>query len=383
MEIKDIIFSLIKSEIGYGEADPAAAFCDKEILYRTCERHDIAQIIGDALIKLDAFSEEEDKIKKKFRANIFLAIYRETQLETVGGIAMKTLINNGIKFVPLKGAIIRKLYPQPWMRTSCDIDILVGDNDFDRALACLKKDGFIVERDRNYHDVSLYYGDAHVELHFNICENMPQMDVVLSEIWDNVEQYNGCEYRESKEFFVFHHIAHMAYHIKAGGCGIRPFVDLWLLRNKNYYDEEKLKAFLDRSELTTFYERVIELIDVWFNGGKRSEKTANFEDYVISGGIYGNLKNKITMGVAASKKSKLKYVFKSAFPGYKMMKILYPALEKHKVLLPFCYIHRIIKKLFGKNGVKVRGRFNSAKNYSETDINFAASLLDDLGIKNQ
>ncbi|MBO4954226.1 MAG: nucleotidyltransferase family protein, partial [Clostridia bacterium] len=30
-----------------------------------------------------------------------------------------------IDFMPLKGAVIRQYYPEPWMRTSCDIDIHV------------------------------------------------------------------------------------------------------------------------------------------------------------------------------------------------------------------------------------------------------------------
>ena len=34
-----------------------------------------------------------------------------------------------IPFLPLKGSVIRQYYPEPWMRTSCDIDILV---DFEK-----------------------------------------------------------------------------------------------------------------------------------------------------------------------------------------------------------------------------------------------------------
>ena len=38
-----------------------------------------------------------------------------------------------IPFLPLKGSVIRKYYPEAWMRTSCDIDILVHDEDVGRA----------------------------------------------------------------------------------------------------------------------------------------------------------------------------------------------------------------------------------------------------------
>jgi hypothetical protein len=32
-----------------------------------------------------------------------------------------------IPHIPLKGSVLRKLYKEPWLRTSCDIDILVQE----------------------------------------------------------------------------------------------------------------------------------------------------------------------------------------------------------------------------------------------------------------
>ena len=38
-----------------------------------------------------------------------------------------------IPFVPLKGSVIRKYYPEAWMRTSSDIDVLVHKEDVEKT----------------------------------------------------------------------------------------------------------------------------------------------------------------------------------------------------------------------------------------------------------
>ena len=39
-----------------------------------------------------------------------------------------------IPFLPLKGSVIRKYYPEPWMRTSCDIDLLIHKEEADNVV---------------------------------------------------------------------------------------------------------------------------------------------------------------------------------------------------------------------------------------------------------
>lgn len=55
------------------------------------------------------------------------------ELEQIG----KTLEKANIPFILLKGSVIRKYYPESWMRTSCDIDILVNELDLNSAIRLL------------------------------------------------------------------------------------------------------------------------------------------------------------------------------------------------------------------------------------------------------
>ena len=73
----------------------------------------------------------------------------------------------------------------------------------------------------------------------------------------------------------------MLSHIINGGCGIRPFIDLWILRNKRYYDEKKLKPLLEKCGLVRYYEKICELSEVWMEGKPHNEITESLQKYIL------------------------------------------------------------------------------------------------------
>ncbi|MBO4572324.1 MAG: nucleotidyltransferase family protein [Clostridia bacterium] len=379
MTLAETMFCLIRNEIT-GEALPDNIEYDLEKLIGLSKSHDLAHLIADALIR-NAVIDTTYSDYKNIKQEKLRAIYREVQRTYTYEKIINAFSSDKIEFVPLKGILIRDLYPEPWMRSSCDIDILVHENDIERAKNSLINEGFTTDNRINYHDIHFYLDNVHLELHHNICENNEQLDRLLSKVWDNIEPVSGVEYRENKEFFAFHHVAHMAYHFLAGGCGIRPFIDLWLMRQKQFYDDNGLIALLNECELVPFYDAVCDLIDVWFGNKEHTELTQAMNDYVISGGVYGNKKNSETIGIAQNNESKAKYLFTLAFLPYENMCVLYPSLRKHKILLPFCYIHRIFYKLFGKDKKRVRNRIQNIKQRDADDVKGKAGLLKELNLK--
>ena len=117
-------------------------------LYRLSKAHDVAHLVGDALNKSGVFEnlpadldENEraaiSKVKEKFDEQIFTAVYRYENINYELERLKETLEEAKIPFIPLKGSVIRKYYPEPWMRTSCDIDILVREEDLNLAVRTL------------------------------------------------------------------------------------------------------------------------------------------------------------------------------------------------------------------------------------------------------
>ena len=88
---------------------------DEELakLYKLSKSHDLAHLVGDALIKNDLI--EDGEIKAKFQKQMMLAVYRYEKINYELGRLRKVLNEAKIPFIPLKGSVLRKYYPEPWM----------------------------------------------------------------------------------------------------------------------------------------------------------------------------------------------------------------------------------------------------------------------------
>lgn len=373
---KLLLFDLVRCEIT-GDKLLAQEEADIKELYALSKKHDLVHLVFDAAIRNGLITTDNEHYDKPSKT-IMVAISRYQQ-QNYQLIRIKECFQkNSIAFVPLKGSIIRDHYPQPWMRTSCDIDILVHEEDLNKASKALESIGFITDGTRNYHDVSFFSGNVHLELHFSICENNKQLDIVLKDVWKNIEQYDGYEYRESSDFFMFHHIAHMAYHFLSGGCGIRPVLDLWVLRQKYKFDETKLLELLNKCNLISFYNHICHLSNVWLGEEQHDETTLMMEQYILKGGVFGTMDNSVVSGIAKHKGNKTKYKLSMVFLPYENMCVIYPSLRKRKILLPFYYIHRIFTKTFSKKEKRARKRAKAIDNYSQKEAKELAYLLNEL-----
>lgn len=364
-------------------------------MYQLSKAHDMTHLVGDALSKCGVFTnlpdtvEENDratieKIKAKLDEQVFTAVYRYENINYELEQLKQAFNEEKIPFIPLKGSVIRRYYPEPWMRTSCDIDILVKEENLDKAVKVLtEKKGFKQEGKRNFHDISLYSSAGiHLELHFNIKETVEKLDAVLKTAWEHAvkkdDDENKYEYRFSEEFFLFHLYAHASYHFVQGGCGVRPFLDLYLLNKKIKYDREKLNALLEEAGIKKFAEEVEHLAETWFGELEYTNLTRRMEEYILNGGVYGTLENRVA--VEQGKQGKFGYVLSRIWLPYKSLKCLYPSLEKHKWLLPFYEIRRWFALLFnggvkrGSNELKVKANLSDEKKQA------AKNLIDELGL---
>ena len=347
-ETIELFHALLRSAISTGET---VRLPESEETIRTVLALGKAQNV--LLLICYGIEKNDGIIPDEFKKDRIKALYHYAQNEYALKIAKDTLEDGQIPYVPLKGATIKNLYPEQWMRQCIDIDILVHDKDIENAVLKLEKAGFKTNRNREYHDVSLYYGDAHLELHFSICENIPRIDTVLDHIWKYTEHISEYEYGEVNEFFAFHNVAHMLYHFLRGGCNIKPFVDLWILRHNNIYDEKKLQPLLSACKLEQFYQVICEFTDCIFTGGHQTELFQKIETQILSGGITQRNEDsdRISIRVTGSLK---KYIFKSIFLPRREMEWIYPTLRKHPILLLYYYNKRLITKTVGKEKKRVK-----------------------------
>lgn len=394
--VTQTMFNCIKCEIcGQNEKIVLPEISARFLIevYKLSKAHDVAHLVGDALNKSGVFEnlpadwdENEraaiSKVKEKFDEQIFTAVYRYENINYELERLKETLEEAKIPFIPLKGSVIRKYYPEPWLRTSCDIDILVKEKDADNAAEYLQTQlQYGVDR-KGQHDVSMFTAsNVHVELHFKLLDSDFKQVKDLIDIWsgDEISLLSDSEYQMSKELFLLYHIYHMAKHFVHGGCGIKPFIDLWIIKNKIGFDEEKARKMLQESGLLAFFERSTDLVNVWFEDKDHSENTQEMEDYILQGGVYGTLKQNLAMS-QNKKGGKFRHLMSRIFLSYKDMAVYYPSLKKCPILFPFYQVRRWCRILFCGGRKAAMNEIKVNQNITTEEQERAKKLLEELNL---
>ena len=362
------MMDLIASEVCVKTIDKSQySFKDEELvkLYNLSKSHDLAHLVGDALIKNNLIGDGE--IKANFQHQMMLAVYRYEKINYELGRLREAMNEAKIPFIPLKGSVIRQYYPKPWMRTSCDIDVLVHESDLERAVAILVDKLAYKRESKGSHDISLFsdYG-VHLELHYSLIEEnrVGNIESVLQNVWEKADPVaETFEYVLSDEMFYYYHIAHMAKHFVYGGCGVRPFLDLWVLNHCAPFDQENRSAILAEGGLLTFAAEAQALSEVWFGNAEHTDITRQMQDYLLKGGVYGTTKNRVSVQ-QVKHDGKFRYAISRIWLPYDTLKFHYPSLVGKRVLLPFYEVRRWFKLLFG-GGVK--------RSVNELRLNFSAT----------
>lgn len=346
MDEKELLIALLRSHV-CGDTKtvveaPSADMLEK--LYILAYRHDLAHIAGQALSERKLLG--DDEISQKLKSISMQAIYRYVQLSYELGQSCRVLEEAKIPFIPLKGSVLRAYYPEPWMRTSCDIDVLVREQDLDRAVDALKQKLQYQGGGKGAHDVVLQSpGGTTLELHYDTIEerhaNNTSRDV-LAGIWEDAQpaKMGSCRMVLSDPMFYFYHIAHMAKHFEVGGCGVRAFLDIWILNHKVEHEKADRDALLRDGGILPFAQAMEKLSEAWFSGTPMDAWTQRINDYILRASLYGDEDNRAALGQAKSG-SKLRYIFtQRIFLPYDYLKAEYPILDKHKWLTPVYQVVR-------------------------------------------
>lgn len=318
-------------------------------LFEISSKHDLTHLVGYALQKNKLLP--ETKIGKSFENSVFMAVYRYEQINYELKRVCEALERAEIHFIPLKGSVLRAYYPEAWMRTSCDIDVFVEKTDLEKACEVFETDLGFDRGSYSSHDVSFKTKSGlHIELHFDLIEDyrFPKINSVLKNIWDNTLLKEGTSFHHimTDEMFYFYHIAHMVKHFKNGGCGVRTFLDLWILNNRISFVREKREKLLKEGGVYKFAKLSEKMSEVWFGDGEHQEETRLLSEFILFGGVYGNIVNRAAVNGAAEGNAGV-FNFKKLWKPYRELKFWYPALEKYKILLPFYEVRRWFDIAFG------------------------------------
>lgn len=383
-QIVRLTLALIRSAIsGTALSDEERELCTAQWLraaLKLSASHDLAHLVSFG-IKSNGLT---SLVGAESDTHVFKAVYRHQQMKFAYDKLCETLEKSEIPFLPLKGAVIRSYYPEPWMRTSCDVDVLVKKEDMDRVHTLLV-DTLGYKYENTYsHDASYFApGGVHIEMHFDLIEEgiARSSAKALRGVWSGATVKDGYKYwyEMSDSTFYLYHIAHMAKHLLNGGCGIKPFIDLFILDRIEGADKAGREELLERGDLLKFTEGARLLSEVWLGSAQHTASTLDMQHYVLSGGVYGSDEHRTTINIQKSG-SKLKHILSLFFLPYDRIKYVYPILQKHRWLTPVMQVRRWIRIVLRGNVKRATDRLAMGSSITNEDVERVNRFLGEIGL---
>ena len=333
---------------------PAKEKLDKMNLsgvFAVAKAHSLSAIAAYALesagIYDNAFEEEKNKAIRK---EIILNAERERVLAK--------LEKAGIWYMPLKGIIIKDLYPQIGMRQMCDNDVLFDKAKIETLKHLMISLGFTMQHDDFGHDIvftkqPLSNFEMHTAL-FGVGH-----DEVMNKHYDNIESRlikddnNHYGYHFSIEDFYVFMIAHEHKHYNLGGTGLRSLVDTYVYI-KNYGDKMDMQYIQNECQklrIAEYEKQNRKLAMSVLKGKKLTDDYRKMLDYIVFSGTYGNVQNRVNNKLKNEKsssvakiilvKNRLLVPIRESDPQYKAYAARYKWFYKSKARAPLLFFYRI------------------------------------------
>ena len=383
-QIIDILIKLLRSEIDEDYVLPELSLTSEDVrsVLEMAKKHSLSHLVSDALKRTQNI--EDTALLSLLNGNVYSAVIRHQILDDELKRIASVLDRHQIPYIPLKGSVLCEDYPKPWMRNRRDIDILVSAENHQKACDALCEElKYTFYRENKNDRVFTTPQKLTVEVHHHLIsdEYIPQSMSILDSVWKKsapVSAESFC-FRMDSDMYVYHHIAHMAKHCLSGGCGIRPVLDLWIIsRNRDYMSNE-LRRWLEESGLLVFAESMDELCKVWFCDKPHTKATLAVQEFIAVGGEMGN-ENFCHFRRMKKKGGKIGYFLSRIFLPYDEIKEQYPIVEKHRILVPFCQIRRLVSFLFGKKRKVMKSEVKKVNTVSQTDNKIIFNAWKHLGI---
>ncbi len=353
IELYNDVITLVKSAITGEKYNLSENFNLDEIL-KVAKRHSVIPMIyyGALNCGVDSNSVQMQKTFLDVCAHI---AYNEKQMWEIANL-FEVFDREKVAYIPLKGTILKPLYPKSEMRSMSDADILIKTNEHKKIKDIMLELGYNLKVESD-HEFVWNKGNVHIELHKRLIPSYNKdYYAYYGDGWRLAKLGKDAKYYMDDEDHMIYIFTHFAKHYREAGIGIRHFVDLWIYQlNHSNMDEKYIKSELKKLQLYDFYENIQSTISFWFGNGEATEKALFITETILNSSLYGNkdtylINTAIKLyneGQGSGVVKRKKYI-KFLFLPYNLMCQKYPFLKKLPFLLPFMWIYRIFEAVFFK-----------------------------------
>lgn len=351
------ILRLVKSALT-GQPLPLPEGFDLEKAYPLLREQQLQPLAYEGAV-LCGISRQLPVMRQLFQDYCRVLMYSEGQMQAVD--ALRAAFDEaGVDYLFFKGCQLKALYPKPELRPMGDADVLIRVEQQEQVSAILLKQGYELKSENEQEFLWLSPKLA-VEPHKSLIDaGDERFYSYFGGGWQLVKRDEaGRAYLSPEDEFAFLFL-HMAKHYRAGGIGLRQFIDLWLYRRAvPALNEERLRDIMQRLGLTEFYENVLQTLAFWFDDAPGDEKSEFITRYVFNSGSFGTEEAKFfarALRAARGNNAVQAAVVQKLFPPLSRMRLFYPVLHRFPVLLPVLWAVRLIHILLFRRDKLHKGR---------------------------
>lgn len=335
----------------------------------TDEKTVINAILKNGIL-LTVYTSLPDKFQAPIKKMYIASVMQSVQQKHEGERVLKAISDAGMKCIALKGWELRNLYPHANMRQMADLDVLVTPYKYNRIKAAISPLGFAGGTESSWKHDSFRNEAVHIEMHKRLTDDSDVIQKWENGIWDRATVVDGNIYRMSPEDYYIFHFVHLHKDFMNGSLGLRRIADTWLL-NRQPVDMSIVKNRLESFGMWTFHERMVKLSKVTMGEDPMDNDNEFLLTHAFRHGIYGSGKSYkagriVSMG-GSMKIGKLRSKIAAVFLPYKRMKAQYPILQRWPILLPWCWLKRILR--FLKGNMKRNRKMLDYSDVTEEDYN--------------
>ena len=342
------------------------------------EAHKVTPLIYSSINRAEALNIMDESTLSTLKKNVFKSsITQSSHIKNVASV-LERFNNAGIPIIVLKGLVVRDYYPIPDLRTMCDADVLVHEEDLEKVSALMISLGFnqIKEKDDHGAHIVFYKGSTVFEVHWTLInDRFFKGDKSFEDkLWDDAMDVTvgGVKTKSlSLEDLAVHLCTHMAVHLAYSGFGVRQLTDLVVLVEKKGHLID-WKAFLNKSKecgVYTFAIAIFNICNRLFDmempkeiKGEKNIKNKYIEQLIqdiFDSGVHGKKSNDRVFaaefafdqgeGAADGSVSIIKKFMKLLFPPIRQMSDKYNYAKKFILLAPIAWIHHLIEGILNKD----------------------------------
>lgn len=342
---------LIGCAIGSKYTDDGVDYDEEELdaIFFAASKHSVSALVYSGLKKQGVVSRAFTEAYAKAQRNSIL-FGKESDF------IFRELEKAKVRYLPLKGILLKDLYPELGMREMSDIDILTEKSATESVRQIMLGAGYEnTVRDKNHHEVYQKAPFFTFEMHHSLFDE-EKSDPGIIRYYSHKDYLSGegASYRRQMrpEDMYIYLIAHMYQHYSTTGIGVRSIADIFVFLNK--YSDSMEFSYIER-ELEqlglTEYESTVRRLSrqIWEPEKLSDADRSELEYYLLSmthGSkrryIYNRINNMLNGPDRISKSDYLKRRFSVS----DRERAKNPLYRKHPHLIPAVRCFKLVKAVF-------------------------------------